>query len=223
MANSVNSIADFAATINAQGKASATKSSNDINKDQFLTMLTAQLQNQDPTNPIQNAELTSQLAQLNMVDGINQLNVSLSSINTMFAQNQALQAATLVGRTVLAPGDVMALNNGVGLAGVDLPQSVDSLQISVKDAAGNVLQTMDLGPQKSGTLTFSWDGKDASGNSLPNGDYTFSIKASAAGKAVDATALGFAAVGSVSLANQQLSLNTSTLGTVSLSQVKQIY
>ncbi len=223
MANSVNSIADFAASINAQGKTTTTKSANDINKDQFLTMLTAQLQNQDPTNPIQNAELTSQLAQLNMVDGINQLNASLSNINTMFAQNQALQGATLVGRTVLAPGNVMALSNGTALGGVDLPQSVDSLQVSVQDSAGNVLQTMDLGPQKSGTLTFSWDGKDSAGNALPNGDYTFSVKAAASGKSVDATALGFASVGSVSLANQQLSLNTSTLGAISLSQVKQIY
>lgn len=220
--STVNSITDFAAQVNAASKSTST-SSTQATQDQFLAMLTAQLRNQDPTNPLQNSEVTSQLAQLKMVDGISQLNASLAEMSEMFAENRALQAATMVGHGVMVPGNIMNLTKGMGLGGVDLPQSVDSLQVSISDAAGNVVQSIDLGPQKSGLLTFSWDGLNANGQPMPEGTYTYQVQASAAGKPVAAELVALTSVASVSLTGQTLTLNTTDLGAIGMSQVKQIF
>lgn len=209
----------------AQVSQSASASDSTVNdaQDRFLKLLVTQMQNQDPLNPMDNAEVTTQLAQLSTVNGINQLNTTLQTLTNSYADSRSMQAAGLIGRSVLAEGSSLALQNGSAAAGVELSQPVDSLVVSVTDPAGNVQTKINLGAQSAGVIPFQWDGTKDDGTTAPSGNYTFSVKAEQGGKDVDATALALTTVNSVTLDAQDTTLNTSDLGGVSLSQVKQIF
>ncbi|MDD5404656.1 MAG: flagellar hook assembly protein FlgD [Sulfuricella sp.] len=192
-------------------------------QDDFLKLLVTQMQNQDPMNPLDNAQVTSQMAQLSTVTGINQLNDTVNSLSSSLLASQSLQAANLVGHSVMAPGNALQLSNGAAYGGVDLPQAADKVAVTVKDAAGNVVHSADLGPQSAaGTVPFLWDGTTDSGAKAADGSYTFTVAATQGGKAIAATALSVAQVASVSLGAQGATLNVVGMGPVALSQVKQI-
>lgn len=197
-------------------------------EDRFLKLLVTQMKNQDPLNPLDNAAVTSQMAQLSTVTGINKLNDTVNALSTSFLANQTLQAASLVGRVVMVPGKEMALSGGSAIAGVDLTQPVDKLTVTIKDASGAVVHTADLGEQKeAGVIPFQWDGSTDSddGSKAPDGAYTFEVTAELGGKKLDSSALTALAVGqvaSVSLGAAGATLNVVGLGPVTLSQVKQI-
>ncbi|MDP1705024.1 MAG: flagellar hook assembly protein FlgD, partial [Sulfurimicrobium sp.] len=178
---------------------------------------------QDPLNPLDNAEVTSQMAQLSTVTGINQLNDAVKAISESFLAGQSLQAASLIGHGVMIPGKRLELANGVAYGGVDLPQAVDKLSLKVKDASGAVVYTTNLGAQNAaGTIPFQWDGMTDSGSAAPDGAYTFEVAAEQGGKKVDVAALEVGQVASVSLGLQGATLNVIGLGPVAMSQVKQI-
>ncbi|MFN3398037.1 MAG: flagellar hook assembly protein FlgD [Sulfurimicrobium sp.] len=192
-------------------------------QDDFLKLLVTQMQNQDPMNPLDNAQVTSQMAQLSTVTGINQLNDTVNSLSSSLLASQSLQAANLVGHSVMAPGNALQLSNGVAYGGVDLPQAADKVVVTIKDAAGNVAHSADLGPQSAaGTVPFQWDGTTDSGAKAADGNYTFAIAATQGGNTIAATALSVAQVASVSLGAQGAMLNVVGMGPVALSQVKQI-
>jgi len=166
------------------GAASATAAAKEA-ADRFLTLLVAQLQNQDPLNPMDNAQVTTQLAQISTVSGINQLNDSVAALGASMAVTQALQAASLVGHDVVVGGNDLTLVDGAASGGgLELSADADQVSVTITNAAGNVVRTIDLGPQKSGTQVFTWDGRTDGGTTAPDGHYTFSITATAAGKAV---------------------------------------
>jgi flagellar basal-body rod modification protein FlgD len=152
--------------------------------DRFLKLLVAQLQNQDPLNPMDNAQVTTQLAQISTVSGINQLNDTVAALGASMGVTQYLQAASLVGHDVVIGGNDLDLAGGKTQGGVDLGADADHVVVTVQDAAGNVVRTMDLGAQKAGDQFFDWDGKTDGGTSAPDGHYTFSVTATAGGKAV---------------------------------------
>ncbi len=214
----------------AVAAASASGSSGTINsdsiaatQDRFLKLLVAQMRNQDPLNPLQNSEVTSQLAQLSTVTGINKLSELVGGLSSSFAEAQSLQAASVIGRGVLVPGDAINLSQGTAIGAIDLPQAADQLTITIRNAAGTVVHTADLGAQNSGVVKFQWDGIGDNGNAQPEGKYTFTTKAVAAGKEVpDVSPLSFGLVNSVTLGAQGAQLNVDGLGAISLSQVKQI-
>jgi flagellar basal-body rod modification protein FlgD len=188
----------------------------------FLTLLTTQMQNQDPLNPMDNAEVTSQMAQLSTVEGINNLNTNLASfVNS----SQALQAGNLVGHSVLGEGDVLQLTGaGSGTVGVvNLASAADTVQVQVMNPSGTVVRNISLGSQSAGLVNFSWDGLDDSGNQLAAGNYTFSATASSAGKTVATTTYGLGTVNSVVLGSTGLTAQVSNLGSLSLSQILQIF
>ncbi len=210
------------ATLASQSATSASSSVSDTQQT-FLKLLVTQMQNQDPLNPMDNAQVTSQLAQLSTVDGINQLNTTLQGMASVYADTRSMQAAGLIGRSVLAQGSQLTLQNGTANGGVDLSQAVDDLVVTVRDPAGNVQNKIDLGAQAAGVVPFQWNGQKADGTTAPSGKYTFSVQATQGGNSVDATSLGYATVGSVTLGAQDTTLNTDSLGGVALSQVKQIF
>ncbi len=214
---SISSVQNSTATQAATG---ATNSSQAL-QNRFLTLLVTQLQNQDPLSPMDNAQITSQMAQLSTVNGIDNLNTTMNSLSSTFLSSQMLQSASLIGKNVLSVGNGMALN-GTAAFGVDLPQAVDSLTVSIMDAAGNAVRTLKLGAQTAGTLPLQWDGKTDAGTQAPNGAYHFSVKASQGGNAVTATALMQDVVSSVSQNAQGVLLNLGNNGQIGLSGVKQI-
>jgi flagellar basal-body rod modification protein FlgD len=125
--------------------------------DRFLKLLVAQMQNQDPLNPMDNAQVTSQMAQIQSVNGIEKLNKTVEGLGTQFSQLSALQGASLVGRDVIVPGDKLAPNDkGLVQGGFELASAADSVKVEVLNAGGRVIDTIDLGAQGSGRQGFEW-------------------------------------------------------------------
>ena len=129
---------------------------NGNSEDRFLKLLVAQLQNQDPLNPMDNAQVTSQMAQIQTVSGIEKLNSTVLGLNAQFAQLQTLGGAALVGRNVLIEGNRMAAVDGVGHGGFELASQADRVKLEVLDGAGRVIDTVDLGAHASGRHSFDW-------------------------------------------------------------------
>ncbi len=192
-------------------------------QDRFMTLLVTQMKNQDPLNPLDNAQVTSQLAQLSTVTGIDKLNGSLEALMGSYQASQSLQAAGMIGHSVLAPGNVMTLTDSGGYMGVELAEPVDSMKINVLDASGKVVDTISVGSHDSGVDVLHWDGKNAAGETMPDGQYKFAIEATRDGKDVPSiTSLAFGNVGSVSTSTQGVKLNVSGLGDVNMADVRQI-
>jgi flagellar basal-body rod modification protein FlgD len=144
-------------TTGAAGAAAALSSTNAAGtEDRFLKLLVAQLKNQDPLNPMDNAQVTTQMAQIQTVSGIDKLNTTVLGLNGQFAQLQALSGASLVGRDVLIEGNRMLADNGVGHGGFDLASQADHVKLEVLDGSGRVIDTVDLGAMASGRHTFDW-------------------------------------------------------------------
>ena len=128
-------------------------------QDRFLKLLVAQLNNQDPMNPLDNAQMTSQIAQINTVTGIEQLNATVKGLVSQFSAQQMLQGSAMVGRQVLAEGDSMAINAETNIAygALDLSASAASVKVQVLNASGKELGVVELGSLKEGRFNFEWD------------------------------------------------------------------
>jgi flagellar basal-body rod modification protein FlgD len=133
--------------------------------DRFLKLLVAQMQNQDPLNPMDNAQVTSQMAQINTVSGIEKLNMAVEGLSSQFVQLQAMQGATLVGRDVIVPGNVMDIDQGVGQGGFELESAADRVTVEVLGPGGQVLDTLNLGAQSGGVHSFDWNAGSAAADS----------------------------------------------------------
>lgn len=181
------------------GTTARTDTASDL-QNHFMTLLVTQLKNQDPLNPMDNSQMTSQLAQINTVSGIQDLNTTLKSINGQINAGQSLQAAALIGKGVLVPGDrVLVGSDGTTTPfGLELGAAADDVQISITDGSGKVVRSFDLGALQAGTQSFTWDGKLSDGSQAPQGAYTVSIKAVSGGQAVDVTGLNYALVTGIS-------------------------
>jgi flagellar basal-body rod modification protein FlgD len=188
-ASTISSLLDSsaAAGFSATGSKDSAKELND----RFLKLLVAQMKNQDPLNPMDNAQVTSQMAQINTVTGINGLNDTVGKLLAQFGAMEALQASQLTGRSVLVTGNQLAAD-GLGspvVAGVDLAAPADRVSVEILDAGGNVVRTLSLGAADAGISRFTWDGRTDAGAPAPAGRYSFEVKASAAGDAVTGTQL----------------------------------
>jgi len=219
---------DATSALGSSAKTAATKKKDDndpaVVQERFMSLLVAQLKNQDPLEPMDNAQVTSQMAQLNTVTGINNLNTTMQGMASAFSASQTIGATSMLGRAILTEGDDMQMTDGKGLGSMDLKQSADSVRVNILDNQANVVRTLDLGPQAKGTHEFQWDGKDAAGNSLPNGNYKFEIKATADGVAADVTSLELSVVQGLRNAGIEGSkLLTSNGDEVSFSDIKQVF
>jgi len=198
-------------------------------QDRFLTLLMTQLRNQDPLNPLDNAQVTSQIAQLSTVNGINQLNNTLLSLSGQLDVGQSMQAANLIGKGVLVPGDKVALGadaDGALVAtpfGADLLKPAAKLTATVLDANGLPVRQLELGKQNAGVITLDWDGCDASGNPMPAGKYHVKLDAvDAEGEAVAVTALTYGRVESVAYTSDGLRLEMGLAGSASLLDLRKV-
>jgi flagellar basal-body rod modification protein FlgD len=210
-----------ASTATAAASGAVTKNAVQETEERFLKLLVTQMRNQDPLNPMDNAQVTSQMAQLSTVSGINKLNDSLSGLSSLYQSSQTLQASGMIGRYVLAEGSELELKQGVSVGGIELADPADKVTVTIKDSAGTVLDTMDLGSQKAGVVNFGWDGITKDGVAAADGKYQFSVKAVQGDKNVTAKPLALSTVGSVTLGAQGPIMNTG-LGALSISQIKQI-
>lgn len=190
-------------------------------QNKFLTLLVTQMKNQDPLNPMDNAQVTSQLAQLSTVDGISKLNTTLTALQGNYQASQSLQASSLIGRGVLAPGSGLTLSGSKAVLGVDLTASADDVKLTIKDGTGKAIRTMDLGSQDAGTLPLQWDGQTDAGTAAADGHYSVVATATRAGVASTAATLSYGQIASVSTSAQGVKLNVPNVGAVDVSAVKQ--
>lgn len=223
---------DLLNAVNPTKKAAAAGSVEEAT-DKFMTLLVTQLKNQDPLNPLDNAQITSQLAQLSTVTGVNKLNTTLESLKASYQASEALQAANMIGHGVLVEGNFAQLADGKAVMGVDLASDADNVQLIVTDPrTGKDVQTIDLGANKAGTIPVAWDGvpdpsqlgEDGKPVTLKNGNYLIRVVATRGGEQLDdAKSLSFDTVASVTTnAKDGVKLNLPSRGVVSMADIRQI-
>ena len=193
-------------------------------QDRFMTLLVTQMKNQDPLNPLDNAQVTSQLAQLSTVTGIDKLNTTLESLISNVQTGQSYQASSMIGHNVLVSGSTITTSaEAGGYFGVDLPTGADKMTVTIKDDKGATIRTLSLGEQDSGVTPFVWDGLNNDGEKAPAGTYKFEVSATTGTGAVTSTPLSYAQVLSISNSTGGIKLNLSNLDTVNTSDVKEIF
>ncbi|GAB4115036.1 MAG: flagellar hook assembly protein FlgD [Sideroxydans sp.] len=193
-----------------------------VTQDRFLKLLVTQMKNQDPLNPLDNAQVTSQMAQLSTVTGIDKLNATVQTLSSSMLAAQSLQAVAMIGHPVLVAGDSLELGNGKAFAAVELTQPADKLTVSINDASGRSLRTLQLGAQDSGIVDVAWDGVTDSGTLAPDGSYTLNAVSELGGQQSAATTLSYGLVNSVAQSQSGVTVNVGKLGDLSLTAIKQI-
>ena len=218
----VNTATATAASTATSGTTSKKDAENP--QDRFLKLLVTQMKNQDPLKPLDNAEVTSQLAQISTVSGLDKLNSTLQQLLTNAEDTRSVEALGLIGHKAFVPGTAIALSGDGAIAGIELAQPVDQLKVTILDSAGFAIRTMDLGAQPTGISTISWDGLTDSGTKAVDGDYTFAVSAKQGGNDVKADTLSFGMVKSVTPGDGDTHLDMGDkLGLISLSNVKQVF
>ena len=205
------------------GAPQAAKSSTEDTQNRFLSLLVAQMKNQDPLNPLDNAQVTSQMAQLSTVQGIENMNSSLAALAASLGTNQMAQAASLIGRGVLVPGNTISPAELQDVMGFDLSRPADSVSVSIHDAAGNLVRKLDLGPKQEGVNVLAWDGLTNSGAAAPAGEYSFKVDAVQGGQSVSTIALNLGLVNSVSQNSQGVQLNLAGNKSTGYAEIRQIF
>lgn len=195
--------------------------------DRFLKLLVAQMRNQDPLNPLDNAQVTSQMAQISTVQGIEKLNTSMQKWMTQSSAVQQLEGAGLVGRRVLVEGSTIELSGGTERSGAvrggfTLPSGAAKVRVEVLDAAGNPVAIIDRRGVDAGVHTFDWDGRDASGQALPDGRYRLRAVAGEADAMKPVGTLSVASVSAVIASAQGARIELGAAGQRALDDIKGI-
>ncbi len=201
------------------------KASKELGQEDFLALMIQQLRNQDPLKPMENGEFIGQMAQFSTVSGIADMTKSVASLTSAFNSGQALQAASLVGRTVLTESDAGNFDGSQAInGGVDLPYATSAAVVRVYNSAGEPVRELPLGSQQAGLSNFSWDGTLANGEAAPAGRYRFTAAIESGNTATALTTYVASKVESVTLSGNGSGSQIRTDGgaTVRLSDVKAI-
>jgi len=187
-------------------------------QDRFLKLLVAQMKNQDPMNPMDNAQVTSQMAQIQTVSGVSTLDTSIKNLSSQFTQMQALQSVSLVGRPVTVQGNKLNMVGGVGEGGYTIDSAADQVKLEVLNGAGGIVDTVQLGAQSKGRQTFKWEG----GKDTPDAKYQFRITASKGTSTIPSTPFSMDKVLAVNTGGTHLQLQLKNAGLVDYGAVKTI-
>lgn len=211
------------------------KSSEELGQRAFLKLMITQMENQDPLSPQENTEFIAQLAQFSSVESLDRLNNNFDSFAQNFVANQALQASSLVGRSVSVLTEETRLEEGKAVTAlIDVPSSTGEIGVEIYDESGALVEQIPLGGAAAGELAFRWDGQYAEVNGelvdwrtsheggLPTGKYRIAVNANLDGEQTQLSTYLSANVNSVTVgANGALTLNLADIGAVNLDDVKQ--
>lgn len=222
ISNGVQQNAAIYDSINGKSDLNANKTSADEMQTRFLNLLITQLKNQDPLNPTDANQMTAQLSQISTVSGIEKLNASMEKLLGSYSGTQNMQAAAMIGKTVLTAGSNLELVAGNAVGGINLNSQADKVTVSIRDAAGKLVQTQSLGAQPAGVLNFVWDGMSDSGQSLPSGKYTFSVEATMGDNKLEVSPLQAGMVNAVTFGKDGLSMQLANNKSVSYQEIMQI-
>jgi flagellar basal-body rod modification protein FlgD len=220
----------FDTTLNTLGitrtSSSATvqkSSSTTLGQADFLKLMTAQMQNQDPFNPTDNTQMVAQMAQFSQLAGITDMSSTLKAISDKLGATSVSDATAYIGKTVLTEGDTAYGRTSGGLAGaVELDGAATDVNVTISDANGVTLKTLKLGAQPKGTATYDWDGKTDAGTDAGTGPFKIAVAAASSGTAVTSHGLVWAPVQSVTMTAGTPTLSVAGLGNVAVSAVRQI-
>ena len=220
--------------LSIRNKQAGETQTNELGQTAFLELMITQLNNQDPLSPQDNGEFIAQLAQFSSVEGIERLNTNFESFAGNFTSNRALQASSLVGRSVTVPGDTTYLLENQLVSGIaTLPATTTAMDFNIYDASGSLVKHIPAGFQRGGDTTFRWDGKNLEvngeivnageiGSALPPGEYTFEVTAVQKGKPEQLETAVSANVNSVTVEpNGNIILNLAGMDPVNLEDVRQ--
>lgn len=216
---SATNVANTTSTADTAASKSNAASDPNAAQDRFLKLLVAQLNNQDPMNPLDNAQMTSQMAQINTVTGIQQLNQTMQGMAEQFNSLQVLQGASMIGRSVVTEGNQISAQDGVGKGMFELAGSAGSVTVEVTTPGGQLLGTMDLGPKDAGRHSFEWDASKYQGDASA---LRFKVTATNGSTPVASMALMQSKVVAAGASNGLLTLDLERGGTVNYSQVRAI-
>lgn len=222
MIDSPNGIQQF--NLREVGELTEKSPRKELGQAEFLRLMTTQLQNQDPTKPMESGEFLSQISQFSTVEGIGDLNEKFEALSQSLLSNQALQATNLVGRRVLAPTGLAVLSEGGGISGsAELPAASSDVAVSIYDQAGQLVRRLELGSQAAGPVAFQWDGLQDDGQFARPGTYFMSAEANVDGGTEAIETLLASEVRSVTLSNSGgLLLDLDGIGSLDFSEVRQI-
>lgn len=216
MVSSVSSTSSSTNTSTSSGTTSAADMQN-----QFLTLLVAQLQNQDPTSPMDNAQLTSQMAQISTVSGIEKLNDTVTSVTSQFSQMQMLQGSNLIGHTVLTEGNSLAVTEaGAATAAFELAGKAANVTVTITNSAGELVDTVKMSGLDAGRNYFTWDGSNYAGD---KSQLKYSVKATNAESTVKVTPLEANSVVAATVSNGKLVLELGNGSNVDYSGIKSVF
>lgn len=220
--NRVNETNPFLQQLQQTGK---TVKGDETTQDAFLKLMTAQLQHQDPMEPMQSGQFLSQIAQFTTASGIHELKNTFEKLQANFSSSQALQASTLVGKQVLLPTHTAHLEGDRGVDGkIRLQQSTTDLQIKIYDAKGQLIRSIPKGMQAAGDLELRWDGTNGAGQKMPDGVYEIRAQARIDDKVEEQQVSMYTKVQSISLSGgmQGIILNLEDIGVRNMSDVLEI-
>lgn len=201
---------------------SSTQSQNSADKTDFLRLMSEQMKNQDPLNPVQGADFLAQLAQFSTVQGIEKVQEAMNAMASVMENDQSLRAATLVGRDVQISADKVTLAAGTEVKGEITATQAGPVQVEVLDEKGNVVQKMALNADASGQVAFQWDGKTENGDTAPAGNYSFRAVGGSGTEGESLSVRLISRIESVSIEPQGLVLNIAGLGSHALSTIRRI-
>ncbi|QDL56110.1 flagellar hook assembly protein FlgD [Rhodoferax aquaticus] len=194
------------------------QSDADASQDRFLKLLVAQLNNQDPMNPMDNAQMTSQLAQINTVSGLTQLNETVKTLGSQFSELQVMQGSSMIGRDILIQDNKLSITNGVAKGTIELPSNASKVSVEIISPGGKLVDTLNLGAKSAGRNDFTWDASKYAAGGTP----TFKVTATQGNDAMTTTAYSRDTVVSVGTNNGAMSLQTKGRAAVAYADIKAI-
>lgn len=225
----VNPFSQLSGITTAESRQVTERANNDPNEmgvNDFMTLMVAQLENQDPTKPQESTEFLSQLAQFGTVSGVEELNLAMNGLVGSLSSNSGLQAASLVGRDVVSSYNVAPLDDGGTVAGVvELPVSASGMTVEISDLSGNLVHSLPIGPTQAGVIPFEWDGVDANGDSVPPGVYQMTANAIIGGESQAVATFSKVKVESVSMGADggNVTLNLAGGATMPIANVREFH
>ncbi len=221
----MTSISDIASIVNGNSTTTDTSSSSELGQEDFLKLMTVQLQNQDPFKPMEDGQFIAQMAQFSTASGIGELQESFSEFASSINGNQILEYSNLIDREVMVNSDVGYFDGSDDLtASIGVPTSLSGLSVKVYSESGALIDSAELGPQSAGQVEFEWDGTDSNGAEMPAGKYRVTAETLYGGETHALSASVMAKVESVSLGvgGRPPNLNLVGIGQVSTTAISQI-
>jgi len=219
--SSTNSVGSSTST-NSSSDANAISQAINISPSDFLTLITTQLQDQNPLQPTDPTQFLSQLEQMSEVSSMQNMETSLGSLQSSLASTQMANGAAMIGQTVLAPSTTATLDSSGGTVtgALQAPSGTKSITVSITNSAGVAVNTLTLTPAASGLTNFTWNGTNSAGSAAPAGQYTIAATATDGTTSQTLSPLLASKVTSVTVDSSTSALDVTTEnGTVPLSSV----